>query len=69
MFVAVTEPKSVPVGPAFTSKRSTVLPSDGRHLLGLVDRACLVLGPVGLDLADLGDAAGEASSAIRRGRR
>ena len=49
MSVGVTEPNSEPVGPALTSKRSTVLPSVLRDLGGLLGAPRLVPRALGLD--------------------
>ena len=69
MSVGVTEPKSAPVGPDFTSNRSTVLPSVG-DLVRLVGRAGLVPRALLVDPLQLGDAAGVvATSASLRGSR
>ena len=55
MFVGVTEPNSEPVGPAFTSKRSSRLLEDLRDLLRLLDRARLVARALLVALAQLRD--------------
>ena len=55
IFVGVTEPKSEPVGPAFTSKRRTVLLEDVRDLLRLVCVARLVPRALLVALAQLRD--------------
>ena len=57
MSVGVTEPNRAPVGPAFTSKRSTVFVSVVGDLAGLLGGACLVARAVLLDPPDLGDPA------------
>ena len=54
--VGVTEPKSDPVGPAFTSKRSTVCLERRRELLGLLERRGLLPRALVDALLDLGDA-------------
>ena len=53
MSVAVTEPKSEPVGPAFISKRSSACSSTFWISLGLVGRRRLVARAVRLALLEL----------------
>ena len=68
--VGVTEPKSEPVGPALTSKRSTVFGEDLGDLLGLLGRARLVARTLALDaLHARRRAPGVATSASWRGSR
>ena len=55
MSVAVTEPKSVPVSPAGTSKRSSAPSSVWRDLLGLLEGLSLVPRALLLVLAQLRD--------------
>src|SRR5256714_3410187 len=69
MSVGVTEPKSAPVGPAFTSKRSTVLPRSSA-----ISRACSSVrascrARSVSRLRSSATRAGVAASASRRGRR
>src|SRR2546421_179959 len=69
MSVGVTEPKSAPVGPAFTSKRSTVLPRSSA-----ISRACSSVrascrARSVSRLRSSPTRAGVAASASRRGRR
>ena len=56
MSVAVTEPKSEPVGPAFISNRSSACSSTLLDLARLVCRGRLVARAVRLTLLELGDA-------------
>ncbi len=69
MSVGVTEPKSEPVGPAFTSKRSSVFAERVRDRGRLVGRLRLVPCPLRVALLQLGDRAFVACSARPRGRR
>ena len=56
MSVGVTEPKSEPVGPALTSKRSTVLLERRGDRLRVLDGLRLVACPLRVALLELGDA-------------
>ena len=69
MFVAVTEPKSAPVGPAFTSNRSSVLPSRSAIRRASLGRLGLVARPQRLAALELALGPGVATSASRRGSR
>ena len=58
MSVGVTEPKSAPVGPAFTSNRRTVFVSVAAISAACSDERGLVPRALLVDPADLGDAPG-----------
>ena len=58
MSVGVTEPKSEPVGPALTSKRSSVSLEHVRDLACLLECAGLLAGTLLGALLELGDPAG-----------
>ena len=68
MSVGVTEPKSEPVGPAFTSKRSTVFVERLGDRLRLLGRLRLVPRPFESRFWSSATRAGVASSASLRGK-